>query len=104
MAIYPLETCHFCNSKLNSDMDKILICTNDDCYKLYNYKVRRGDWSWVDFKIKDCNFTFYYYQDSKEMYIDIINGKYIFVPDERLITTDNYLREIERAKSLAVFY
>lgn len=107
--MYSSDKCHFCNSVLHtSRFDK---SQNEkfcfECKDSYRYNVTVINDSWVvTFRIKKYYFQMFYnvFDEIKES-LEIVgpNDEIISIPECRLITTDNYLEEVERAKKLQVF-
>lgn len=95
--MYPRDKCYFCGEVL------VNCCDNLECYNKYRYWVGSD---YIRFEIEEYEFKFYY--GSPLLYNMAIGDstKVIFrclVDKHWEITTDNYLKQVERARKLQVF-
>lgn len=108
--MYSIDKCNFCTAKLKvadkNQFIKEMYC--DDCYDSYKYNLSldtKGGWL-VTFSIKGYYFQMFYkvFSELNET-LEIVcpDNEIISIPECRLITLDNYLQEIDRARNLQLF-
>lgn len=109
--MYSNYNCHFCNSELASLTNSSLVnpdykyCNNKNCN--YRYTITMINNSWVvTFKIKGYYFQMFNNVFNKmDQSLELVcpNSEIIAIPECRMITLENYLEEVERARKLQVF-
>lgn len=109
--MYSTETCHFCSANLyflEKYNDGTRYCKA--CHLTHRYNITTSfnnlDAWVVTFRIKEYYFQMFHnvWDEPKEKLEIVISPlEIISIPECRLITVDNYLEEIERARKLQVF-